>query len=142
VKVGLGGWLRGTAGALVAAPFALLLLGLAQVRDARPRLDGVLASARSLEVAEQLNPLDTSHLEKIHGMTSIALIALGRYDKALARALVPPFGIDPTIRRLDAISGACLPSATTGRLRRFRSPRPTAHERRPTCRCSPGWCLS
>lgn len=48
---------------------------------------------RQLEVAERLNPLDPQHLEKIHGMASTALIALGRYDEALARA-----------RRLQAVA--------------------------------------
>jgi tetratricopeptide (TPR) repeat protein len=56
---------------------------------------------RQLEVAEQLNPLDTSHLEKIHGMAATSLIALGRYDEALAHAkrlqAVAPDNIQPYI---------------------------------------------
>jgi tetratricopeptide (TPR) repeat protein len=41
---------------------------------------------RQLDVAERLNPLDTSHMSKIHGMATIALIALRRYDEAVDRA--------------------------------------------------------
>lgn len=47
---------------------------------------------RQLDIAERLNPLDPSHLDKVHGMAGIALMALGRYDEALVRA-----------RRLEAI---------------------------------------
>jgi len=48
---------------------------------------------RQLDIAERLNPLDPSHLDKVHGMACISLIALGRYHEALVRA-----------RRLEAIS--------------------------------------
>jgi DNA-binding winged helix-turn-helix (wHTH) protein/TolB-like protein len=39
-----------------------------------------------LERAERLNPLDPGHLEKVHSMASIALMALGRDGEALERA--------------------------------------------------------
>jgi len=41
---------------------------------------------RQLQVAERLNPLDASHMSKLHGMATIALIALRRYDEAVDRA--------------------------------------------------------
>jgi DNA-binding winged helix-turn-helix (wHTH) protein/TolB-like protein len=41
---------------------------------------------RQLEVAGRLNPLDASHMSKIHGMGTLALIALHRYDEAVERA--------------------------------------------------------
>ena len=41
---------------------------------------------RQLDVAERLNPLDASHMSKVHGMATIALIALRRHDEAVDRA--------------------------------------------------------
>ncbi len=51
------------------------------------------AALHELDLAERLNPLDPSHLDKVHGMAGFALIALGRYEEAIARA-----------RRLEAVT--------------------------------------
>lgn len=48
--------------------------------ERRSNLFGLLMSLN------MLNPLDSSHLDKVHSMASIALIALKRYDEALDRA--------------------------------------------------------
>lgn len=61
---------------------------------------------RQLEVAERLNPLDTSHLSKVHGMAGLALIALRRYDEAVERArraaVVDPQSIGPLLNAASA----------------------------------------
>jgi adenylate cyclase len=40
---------------------------------------------RQLAVAERLNPLEDSHMWKVHSMATVALIALHRYDEAIER---------------------------------------------------------
>jgi TolB-like protein/Flp pilus assembly protein TadD len=85
--------LRGTAGVLVAAFLALLLLGLAQVREERPRLDGMLASARSIAVLPFVDLSDPPAPHVAHAVDSDLVTDLGRH--ADLRVIVYASAADP-----------------------------------------------
>jgi len=108
--------LRGMVAALVAAVVALLLLDLARTREARPRLDSMLASARSIVVLPFVDMSDPPAPHVAYAIDSDLATDLGRhadvrvilYASAATggAAIVDPLGAGRTVHASHVLAGS------------------------------------